>query len=624
MTVSASVRVGLPRWSAGTDPLTRAQIDGAFASIDNLMAIDLQDVLANRPAFGVRGRYFWASDTNALYRDTGTAWAGPLNSAPLSLSSTAATVQAVGDVATVGTATDAARGDHKHGLPGFGPTTATTTFGMAVANGTAVTVARADHSHGTPTAAYQAVRGGAAAAVTARPTLALSAADAGLTVDVTDDAVNAETDVRIGLTFAAAVVTEVAYGQGSAVGTAATVARGDHTHGTPPTPTAANVGAVARTGDTMTGALRIDKFVPFVAGGTKADRFLQAGERQALALLGTTAADQARGIELWNNIYYDGTTWRYVAADATYASTRFAAGGANGLRYTSWPKGGVADGTATEIQRFHVDPETGNTTIGGFLVVNPREPGGVIVDYQPGSERYGFMKFPSEHGGLAKTGGNEQWFQTVTAGTLRAPTAKRLDLIWRDSGIFEFRAGVESQRNSGTDKSWTGATVIATHSNGSGVGAGATARYAFHLSGVAACSIGIEHGFGERIRTYNNEGSGRADFEAGDIYSNGVKLEAGMKMLGVFRGNITGNVMDVMTFTAPASGRVVVEGGTVNGGAQVDISLNGGATYETIQYGFEQAQRVSMAYGLTPGASYTIRLNSPNFANSQHNVWVIG
>lgn len=34
----------------------------------------LSDVIANQPAFGVVGRLFIATDTNKIYRDTGTAW----------------------------------------------------------------------------------------------------------------------------------------------------------------------------------------------------------------------------------------------------------------------------------------------------------------------------------------------------------------------------------------------------------------------------------------------------------------------------------------------------------------------------------------------------------------------
>ncbi|NDD85710.1 hypothetical protein EBZ38_15720 [bacterium] len=32
------------------------------------------DILANRPAFGFTGRLFISTDTNEIYRDTGTSW----------------------------------------------------------------------------------------------------------------------------------------------------------------------------------------------------------------------------------------------------------------------------------------------------------------------------------------------------------------------------------------------------------------------------------------------------------------------------------------------------------------------------------------------------------------------
>lgn len=42
--------------------------------IDPLAAIDTQGTLEARPVAGVRGRYYFATDQNAVYRDTGTTW----------------------------------------------------------------------------------------------------------------------------------------------------------------------------------------------------------------------------------------------------------------------------------------------------------------------------------------------------------------------------------------------------------------------------------------------------------------------------------------------------------------------------------------------------------------------
>jgi len=75
MTETRTARLSLPNWGADTDSPSRADFDEAFNNLEQWTAIDLMDdVLANRPAPEVRGRYFRATDTNAVYRDTGTAW----------------------------------------------------------------------------------------------------------------------------------------------------------------------------------------------------------------------------------------------------------------------------------------------------------------------------------------------------------------------------------------------------------------------------------------------------------------------------------------------------------------------------------------------------------------------
>jgi len=45
----------------------------AQSPFDNV-ALDGADLFANRPAAGVQGRYFYATDTGVIYRDTGSAW----------------------------------------------------------------------------------------------------------------------------------------------------------------------------------------------------------------------------------------------------------------------------------------------------------------------------------------------------------------------------------------------------------------------------------------------------------------------------------------------------------------------------------------------------------------------
>lgn len=74
MAVTLSPRLGITRWSAGADPLSRAQLDADHAALDLLTALDAQGTLAARPAAGIRGRYYYATDTGILSRDTGAAW----------------------------------------------------------------------------------------------------------------------------------------------------------------------------------------------------------------------------------------------------------------------------------------------------------------------------------------------------------------------------------------------------------------------------------------------------------------------------------------------------------------------------------------------------------------------
>lgn len=75
MAVTTTPRVGLTRWSAGTDPLRRSQLDTAMANIEKyLMRAETPGTLAARPAAGIVDRYYYATDVKCLYRDTGAAW----------------------------------------------------------------------------------------------------------------------------------------------------------------------------------------------------------------------------------------------------------------------------------------------------------------------------------------------------------------------------------------------------------------------------------------------------------------------------------------------------------------------------------------------------------------------
>lgn len=74
MVESRTPRVGLPQWSAGTDGPSRADFNEAFAALETLTAIDQQGTLAQRPAAGKRGRWWYDTGNGFVYRDTGTAW----------------------------------------------------------------------------------------------------------------------------------------------------------------------------------------------------------------------------------------------------------------------------------------------------------------------------------------------------------------------------------------------------------------------------------------------------------------------------------------------------------------------------------------------------------------------
>jgi hypothetical protein len=163
----------------------------------------LYGTFASRPSAGTAGRLYYATDQALLYFDDGASWAqvsafgsvtaqtsygassgnGTSNSYSRTdhthgtppLTSNAASTQAIGDTATVGTGTAPARDDHKHAMPSFGNVTSQTTFGASSGNGSSANIARADHTHGTPThdnAAHSTINLSALAVPTADVSLA--------------------------------------------------------------------------------------------------------------------------------------------------------------------------------------------------------------------------------------------------------------------------------------------------------------------------------------------------------------------------------------------------------------------------------------------------------------------
>lgn len=74
MTETRTARFSMPQWSAGTDSGSRLDFNEAFANLELWAARDENGTRAARPAAGIRGRYYTASDTKVIYRDNGTTW----------------------------------------------------------------------------------------------------------------------------------------------------------------------------------------------------------------------------------------------------------------------------------------------------------------------------------------------------------------------------------------------------------------------------------------------------------------------------------------------------------------------------------------------------------------------
>lgn len=95
MAVTQTPRLGLTKWSAGSDPFARSQMNTDADALELLAAIDAQGTFAARPAAGVRGRYYWSTDKFRLYRDDGAAWQDSMDPAG-ALKMTAGAILATG------------------------------------------------------------------------------------------------------------------------------------------------------------------------------------------------------------------------------------------------------------------------------------------------------------------------------------------------------------------------------------------------------------------------------------------------------------------------------------------------------------------------------------------------
>jgi hypothetical protein len=142
---------------------------GSVDLVKNELRNAVMQNLGTAPAAPVKGLMYFNSADNTFYWYDGTAWVAAKAGAAGVPASTV-TTQAIGDAPVVGTGTDYARNDHRHGMPAFGAVVAQTTFGAASANGTAATLPHSDHTHGTPThdaAAHSTIPLSALAAATA-------------------------------------------------------------------------------------------------------------------------------------------------------------------------------------------------------------------------------------------------------------------------------------------------------------------------------------------------------------------------------------------------------------------------------------------------------------------------
>jgi hypothetical protein len=86
MAVTTTTRFGLYRWSSGADAFTRTHMDTSHSVIESKGAIYVQGVFSARPSAGVEGRFFFATDTSAMYYDTGSAWASVQTTASIASS----------------------------------------------------------------------------------------------------------------------------------------------------------------------------------------------------------------------------------------------------------------------------------------------------------------------------------------------------------------------------------------------------------------------------------------------------------------------------------------------------------------------------------------------------------
>ena len=114
MAVTTTPRLGLPTYSAGSDPHPgRTDHNSRMTQLDALVALAKQGTTAERPAAKTWGRLYWDTTVSRLYWDTGTAWAEVSTVG----GGGAGAALAIGGSGSEGASSRAARADHTHPLP---------------------------------------------------------------------------------------------------------------------------------------------------------------------------------------------------------------------------------------------------------------------------------------------------------------------------------------------------------------------------------------------------------------------------------------------------------------------------------------------------------------------------
>lgn len=118
MAETKTVRVQLPQWSEGSDPHPdRVKTNTIYQAIEKQMVIDVPaGLLKNRPAQGIRGRLYCATDQGTdgrVYYDNGTTWVA-LNTTGGGGPGLPVVINGTG---SEGSSLQSARADHTHAIP---------------------------------------------------------------------------------------------------------------------------------------------------------------------------------------------------------------------------------------------------------------------------------------------------------------------------------------------------------------------------------------------------------------------------------------------------------------------------------------------------------------------------